>query len=97
MLQLVINGQNLRVEPAATPINTSDSCLSSQAVAVLKFSDDGHILLSGGDDTVASAWLLMEVLDASASQSASQPPQPFHSWCAVSETQISSLAHLRQS
>ncbi|CAK0786493.1 hypothetical protein CVIRNUC_009706 [Coccomyxa viridis] len=51
-----------------------------KAVAVLRFSDDGAVLLSGGEDTVASAWLLMDLLDASASQSAGQAPQTFHSW-----------------
>ena len=51
-----------------------------QAVAVLRFSGDGAVLLSGGEDTVASAWLLMDLLDASASQSAGLTPQTFHSW-----------------
>ena len=47
---------------------------------MLRFSGDGAVLLSGGEDTVASAWLLMDLLDASASQSAGQAPQIFHSW-----------------
>lgn len=51
-----------------------------QAVTVLRFSGDGSMLLSGGEDTVASAWLVMDLLDASASQHASHAPQPFHSW-----------------
>lgn len=47
---------------------------------MLRFSGDGAVLLSGGEDTVASAWLLMDLLDASASLRAGQAPQTFHSW-----------------
>lgn len=52
-----------------------------QAVTALAFSDDGAVLLSGGEDTVASAWLLSDVLDASPEQgTAMQAPQTFQSW-----------------
>ncbi|CAL5226138.1 g8957 [Coccomyxa viridis] len=51
-----------------------------KAVTVLQFSGDGSILLSGGEDTVALAWFLMDLLDASAPRNASQAPQPLHTW-----------------
>lgn len=62
--------------------------LAVQAVTVLRFADDGTVLVSGGEDTLASAWLLMDLLDASAGQSATQAPQPFHSWCAKPQTRL---------
>ena len=65
--------------PTACP-NHATTAVILQAVAVLKFSGDGAVLLSGGEDTVASAWLLMDLLDASAAQGAGQAPQTFHSW-----------------
>lgn len=37
-----------------------------QAVSCLAFSESGGILLSGGEDTMASAWLLADVLDGTA-------------------------------
>lgn len=42
----------------------------------------GGLLLSGGEDTVVSTWLLMDVLDASLSQQAmqQQPTAPLFSW-----------------
>jgi len=52
-----------------------------QAVTALAFSDDGAVLLSGGEDTVASAWLLSDVLDASPEQGpAMHAPQTFQTW-----------------
>ena len=59
-------------------IRLADS--AEQAVTVLRFSSKGTILLSGGEDTVALAWLLMDLLDASVPQNASQAPQPLHTW-----------------
>jgi hypothetical protein len=54
-----------------------------QAVTALAFSDDGAVLLSGGEDTVACAWLLSDVLDASAAQQGGlQGPPSLHTWCA---------------
>lgn len=42
----------------------------------------GGLLLSGGEDTVVSTWVLMDVLDASMSQQAmqQQPPDPLYTW-----------------
>lgn len=54
-----------------------------KAVTALVFSQhSGGIMLSGGEDTVVSAWLLMDVLDASLSQQAiqQQPPTPLYTW-----------------
>ncbi len=54
-----------------------------QAVTSLVFTQhNGGLLLSGGEDTVVSTWLLMDVLDASLSQQAmqQQPPTPLYSW-----------------
>ena len=56
-----------------------------QAVTVLRFSGDGSVLLSGGEDTVALAWLLMDLLDASAPHSPNQAPQPLHTWYHASQ------------
>lgn len=38
--------------------------------------------MSGGEDTVVSTWVLMDVLDASMSQQAmqQQPPAPLYTW-----------------
>ena len=52
-----------------------------QAVTALAFTDDGAVLLSGGEDTVVSAWLLMDVLDAGAAQQGGGTPT-LHAWCA---------------
>lgn len=55
----------------------------AQAVTALAFTDDGAVLLSTGEDTVACAWLLMDVLDASPEQRASMQGLPtFQSWSA---------------
>lgn len=35
-----------------------------QPVTALAFADGGRLLLSGGEDALAHAWLLLEVLDA---------------------------------
>ena len=35
-----------------------------QPVAALAFGDGGRVLLSGGEDALAHAWLLLEALDA---------------------------------
>ncbi|BDA48951.1 WD repeat-containing protein 18 [Coccomyxa sp. Obi] len=52
-----------------------------KAVTALAFTDDGAVLVSAGEDTVACAWLLMDVLDASPEQGASmQGPPTFQSW-----------------
>ena len=51
-----------------------------QAVTALAFTDDGAVLLSGGEDTVVSAWLLMDVLDAGGAQQGGTPT--FQAWCA---------------
>jgi pre-rRNA-processing protein IPI3 len=39
-----------------------------QAVTCLAFSDSGSILVTGGEDTLVNAWLLADVLDATAGQ-----------------------------
>ena len=56
------------------------ACL--QTVTALAFSQDGSLLLSGGEDTAAHCWTLMEVLDAEAHQSGMQQQSisPRHSW-----------------
>lgn len=55
----------------------------AQAVTALAFSDDGAVLLSGGEDTIACAWLLSDALDASpAQQGGLQGPPTLHTWCA---------------
>eukprot|EP00887_Chlorella_sp_A99_P003431 scaffold7.g3431.t1 len=54
-----------------------------KAVSCLAFSDDGSVLLTGGQDTLVNAWLLAEVLDASAGQALQVGGallQPLHSW-----------------
>jgi pre-rRNA-processing protein IPI3 len=51
-----------------------------RAVTALRFTDDGSILVSAGEDAVVAAWLLMEVLDASTTHNSWNPnPQPLHS------------------
>ena len=50
-------------------------------MTALAFSDGGDVLLSGGEDTLVHAWLLLDVLDASADANA--PPASFQSWCAI--------------
>jgi hypothetical protein len=35
-----------------------------QPATALAFADSGRLLLSGGEDALAHAWLLMDVLDA---------------------------------
>lgn len=39
-----------------------------QAVTCLAFSDSGALLVTGGEDTLVNAWLLADVLDATAGQ-----------------------------
>ena len=59
-----------------------------QAVTSLVFTQhSGGLLLSGGEDTVVSTWLLMDVLDASLSQQAmqQQPPPPLYSWYPITQ------------
>ncbi|CAL8463828.1 g3362 [Coccomyxa elongata] len=51
-----------------------------KAVTALAFTDDGAVLVSAGEDTVACAWLLMDVLDASPEQGASMGPPTLQSW-----------------
>ncbi len=62
----------------------------AQAVTVLAFSNDGAVLLTGGEDTVASAWLLSDVLDvflgapgSGGAAAAARGPQTFQSWYVV--------------
>ena len=55
-----------------------------QAVTALAFSDDSCVLVSGGEDTVACAWLLSDVLDASDGRHGGgqlQGPPTLHTWC----------------
>eukprot|EP00193_Tetraselmis_chui_P013812 CAMPEP_0177773050 /NCGR_PEP_ID=MMETSP0491_2-20121128/12608_1 /TAXON_ID=63592 /ORGANISM="Tetraselmis chuii, Strain PLY429" /LENGTH=383 /DNA_ID=CAMNT_0019291019 /DNA_START=70 /DNA_END=1221 /DNA_ORIENTATION=- len=52
-----------------------------KAVNALSFTSDGHMFLSGGDDSTLNCWLLMNVLDYSAhATSNSGRLQPFQSW-----------------
>lgn len=54
-----------------------------KAITCLVFSQhSGGLLLSGGQDTVVSTWVLTDVLDASLSQQAmqQQPPAPLYAW-----------------
>lgn len=44
------------------------SPLPVQAVTCLAFSDSGSVLVTGGEDTLVNAWLLADVLDATAGQ-----------------------------
>ena len=72
---------------SATPTEGRDSgrrlFWHLQALTALAFSDDDAVLLSGGEDTVACAWLLSDVLDASqAQQGGLQGPPTLHTWCA---------------
>ncbi len=51
-------------------------------MTALAFSDGGDVLLSGGEDTLVHAWLLLDLLDASAGPDALQgaAPASFQSW-----------------
>ncbi len=53
-----------------------------KGVTCLAFSESGLILLSGAEDTLACAWLMVELLDVAAdvSDPAYHRPQPLHSW-----------------
>ena len=51
-------------------------------MTALAFTDDGAALLSGGEDTVVAAWLLMDVLDAAAAQQGQGGTPTFQAWCA---------------
>jgi len=53
-----------------------------QPVTALAFSDGGDVLLSGGEDTLVHAWLLLDLLDASGGPDALQgaAPASFQSW-----------------
>jgi hypothetical protein len=63
----------------------------SQAVSCLAFSESGGILLSGGDDTMAAAWLMADILDgcaggggavgAAGGWQAQGRVEPLHTWC----------------
>jgi hypothetical protein len=67
--------------PATLRLRSPSTLPVPQAITTLCYSSDGHTLLTGGDDAVVSAWLLLDVLDSSRSQT--QPGkaiQPFHSW-----------------
>ncbi len=49
-----------------------------KAVSAMAFTPDGSVLVTGGDDTVVSAWSLSTLLDPAL---ASHPsPAPTHSW-----------------
>lgn len=39
-----------------------------QAITCLAWSDSGAVLVTGGEDTLVNAWLLADVLDATAGQ-----------------------------
>ena len=68
---------------ACSCLQAEVSLLGVQAITSLVFTQhSGGLLLSGGEDTVVSTWVLMEVLDASLSQQAmqQQPPPPLYSW-----------------
>mmetsp|Transcript_39563 Transcript_39563/g.112198 ORF Transcript_39563/g.112198 Transcript_39563/m.112198 type:complete len:476 (+) Transcript_39563:131-1558(+) len=54
-----------------------------KAVTALTFTSDGHMLLSGGEDTVLNVWLVADVLDEPDGQQAglASVQQPYHSWC----------------
>lgn len=61
--------------------------MTKQAVTVLAFNDSGSVLVSGGEDTLVSAWLLAEVLDSGAGSGAgglalggAAALAPLHSW-----------------
>lgn len=49
-------------------------------VSCLAFTDHGRELITGGDDTIVTAWLLAEVLDVGTTQSSPAGPTPFRSW-----------------
>ena len=50
-------------------------------MTALAFADDGCLLLSGGEDAVVSAWVLMDILDASSQHNPwNKSPQPLHTW-----------------
>ncbi|KAL4854511.1 Protein ROOT INITIATION DEFECTIVE 3 [Chlorella vulgaris] len=54
-----------------------------KAVTCLAFSDSGAVLVTGGEDTMVNAWLLADVLDATAGQQLQMGAplvQPLHSW-----------------
>lgn len=52
---------------ASDAVLAQRSCMISlQPVTALAFADGGRLLVSGGEDTLAHAWLLMDVLDAEA-------------------------------
>ena len=54
-----------------------------QAVAAAAFTDDVTVLVTGGEDGAVSAWLLMDLLDASLrADVANYVMQPLHSWYA---------------
>ena len=39
-----------------------------QAVTCVAFSDSGSLLVTGGEDTLVNAWLVADVVDATAGQ-----------------------------
>lgn len=57
-----------------------------QPVTSLAFSDGGDVLISGGEDTLVHAWLLIDLLDAAAAGPglgagfAGAAPAALHSW-----------------
>ena len=65
----------------------SSTAVVLQPVTALAFSDGGDVLLSGGEDTLVHAWLLLDVLDAAGGSGAGPPfgagggaPASLHSW-----------------
>ena len=49
-----------------------------KAVSAMAFTPDGSVLVTGGDDTVVSAWTLATLLDPA--QNSHPSPTPAHSW-----------------
>ena len=54
---------HLSPAPVAAPL-----LLAVQAITCLAWSDSGAVLVTGGEDTLVNAWLLAEVVDATAGQ-----------------------------
>lgn len=49
-----------------------------KAVTSMACSDDGSLLVTGGEDSLAHAWEVMAIVDAS--RPAHEPPRSLHSW-----------------
>lgn len=51
-----------------------------KSVTCLSFLDGGNVLISGGEDTLVSVWLLADVLDVATDWSAHNRVAPMLSW-----------------